>query len=287
MIEIHNVKKSFKKRDVLNGISLSILRGEKVSLLGQNGSGKTTLIRCLLGLYYFDGSIKINGLSIHKNRTEVLNQVAFVPQIPPPLKNTVEDIIFQNTVLGKIKPNKIECYAEGLGLNIKPILNQSFKNLSGGMKQKLLIANALARDPKILIMDEPAANLDPIARGQFFSFLKKLPSDTLLLLTSHRIDELSEIVTRSIELDMGTVSLDEIFVQSEQNQTPKKYICGIHFNQISDHIVKTLNEWGFTSSLDNKNSWSGVIYSINKYKYYSMITRWNSFIVKSEIREEL
>ncbi len=95
-----------------------------------------------------------------------------------------------------------------LGLDLSQHRKQIFFKLSGGMKQKLLIAIALARNPKILILDEPSANLDPDARETFFSLLDGMPKETVMLLSSHRVDEISQLVNRVVEMDQGKVVLD-------------------------------------------------------------------------------
>ena len=87
--------------------------------------------------------------------------------------------------------------------------NKPFLKLSGGMKQKLLVAFALGRTPKILLMDEPSANLDPKAREVFFNYLKNYDKDTLMILSSHRISEISVLVNRVVEMDLGEVVLDK------------------------------------------------------------------------------
>ena len=89
MIKFTNVVKDFRRARVLDGINLDIGIGERVALIGSNGAGKTTLIRCLLGEYTYGGEVAINGLDPRSNRTQVLGNIGFVPQLPPPLKMPV------------------------------------------------------------------------------------------------------------------------------------------------------------------------------------------------------
>ena len=161
MIQFKNIAKTFRKARVLDGISLDIGIGERVALIGSNGAGKTTLIRCLLGEYTHDGSVAINGLDPRNNRTAVLGSIGFVPQLPPPLKMPVGQLINFSASLCGTDPQRIHAIAKRLGLDVDAILSRQFVRLSGGMKQKLLIAIALGREAKVLVMDEPAANLDP------------------------------------------------------------------------------------------------------------------------------
>jgi ABC-2 type transport system ATP-binding protein len=153
MIRFSNVAKSFRKTRVLNDVSLEIGLSERVALIGSNGAGKTTLIRCLLGEYTFDGEVAIDGRDPRKERTAVLGVIGFVPQLPPPLKMPVAQLIDFSAALCGTDPARIHELAQRLGLELEPILTRPFVKLSGGMKQKLLIAIALGRDAKVLVMD--------------------------------------------------------------------------------------------------------------------------------------
>jgi ABC-2 type transport system ATP-binding protein len=209
MISISNLHKTFRGQSILRDVTLTIGPGERIALVGQNGSGKTTLIRCLLGLYNFEGSIQFYGKSPRTDRIAVLHNVGFVPQHPPGLRLTVSEYIATVTHLTGCAAKDINELADRLDLRVSDHINKPFAMLSGGMKQKLMIAAALARKPSLLIMDEPAANLDPRARAKFFESLQSLPSDTTMLLSSHRIDEITGLVTRLIEMDHGDITIDK------------------------------------------------------------------------------
>ncbi|MDQ5959498.1 MAG: type transport system ATP-binding protein, partial [Pseudomonadota bacterium] len=93
MIRFQGVTKVFKRHRVLDGIDLDIALGERIALIGSNGAGKTTLIRCLLGEYTFGGEVSIEGQSPRADRTSVLGKIGFVPQLPPPLKMPVGQLV--------------------------------------------------------------------------------------------------------------------------------------------------------------------------------------------------
>ena len=209
MIHFQNVSKTFKRNRVLDGIGLDIGLGERVALIGSNGAGKTTLIRCLLGEYTHEGEVAIDGLAPRTHRTEVLATVGFVPQLPPPLKMPVGQLIGFAAALCGSDEKRIADIALRLGLDVEKVRSQPFVKLSGGQKQKILIAIALGRDAKLLIMDEPAANLDPEARKIFFELLAERQHDTTMLISSHRLNEVAALVNRVVELDMGRVVLDD------------------------------------------------------------------------------
>jgi ABC-2 type transport system ATP-binding protein len=148
------------------------------------------------------------GLDPRTKHEKLMHEVGFVPQIPPPLKMTIREIF---DFFSKLTGTKKEVYAEigeSLGLKIEDNLSKPFLKLSGGMKQKLLVAFALGRTPRILLMDEPAANLDPEARSVFFELLKDYHPDTLMVLCSHRKSEISGLVNREIEMDLGKIVVD-------------------------------------------------------------------------------
>jgi ABC-2 type transport system ATP-binding protein len=107
MIRFDNVAKSFRKSRVLDAINLEIGLAERVALIGSNGAGKTTLIRCLLGEYAFDGKVSINGRDPRLERTAVLGNIGFVPQLPPPLKMPVSQLIEFSAALCGTDPAKI------------------------------------------------------------------------------------------------------------------------------------------------------------------------------------
>jgi ABC-2 type transport system ATP-binding protein len=208
MIQIQNVEKRFQRHPVLDGVDLAVSGGDRIALIGSNGAGKTSLIRCILGEYTFQGELSVFGMDPRRQRVDVLNQVGFVPQLPPPLKVRVEELVSLTARLMKVSVQEINGVAHRLGLDLDQHRKQIFFKLSGGMKQKLLIAIALARNPKILILDEPAANLDPDARETFFTLLGDMPEETVMLLSSHRVDEISGLVNRVVEMDQGKVVID-------------------------------------------------------------------------------
>ncbi len=209
LISATNLVKSFKKQKVLNDLSIDFNAGERISLSGPNGAGKTTLIRCILGQYIYEGDLNVMGLNPHTNHEEIMREVGFVPQIPPPLKMTVKEMLgFFSRLTNTPVDNFLEI-SNNLGLVVGDNLKKPFLKLSGGMKQKLLVAFALGRNPKILLLDEPSANLDPEAREVFFDYLKNYDKNTLMILSSHRIKEISGLVNRAVEMDLGEVVLDK------------------------------------------------------------------------------
>ncbi|RLD44668.1 MAG: ABC transporter ATP-binding protein [Bacteroidetes bacterium] len=208
------LSKTFKSQLVIDNLSADFFKGERISLSGSNGAGKTTLIRCILGQYTYDGELLVMGGNPRLQHENIMKEIGFVPQIPPPLKMTINEMLNFFSQLTETSQDVFINIVTELGLDIRQHLNKPFYKLSGGMKQKLLIAFALGRNPKILLLDEPSANLDPEARKVFFGFLENFNKDSLMILSSHRISEISKLVTREIEMDLGKIVVDRKITQN-------------------------------------------------------------------------
>jgi ABC-2 type transport system ATP-binding protein len=282
MIQFTQVAKTFRKARVLDGISLNIGLGERVALIGSNGAGKTTLIRCLLGEYTYDGSVAINGLDPRSNRTAVLGSIGFVPQLPPPLKMPVGQLIDFSASLCGTDPQRIHAIAKRLGLNLDDILSRQFVRLSGGMKQKLLIAIALGRDAKVLVMDEPAANLDPEARKIFFDLLAERLDDATMIISSHRLDEVSALVNRVIEMDMGKVVLDDKVADAVT--LTARLACRIVLSRFEPAFAKALDGWKLQSSDDNR-VWTGEIVGADRLRFLGIVSRYTALVSDLSLSE--
>lgn len=210
MIQVKNLTKKFSSHISLDNVNTEFNKNEYIALMGPNGAGKTTLIRSILGYYHPDsGEVLINSLNPIKERTKVLEHISFVPQLPPPIKLSLSELMQYIEASSNVDKELIMYYANEMKLNIKENLNKSFFKLSGGMKQKMLIAISLAKKSNIIIYDEPTANLDPQARDDFYRLLKQNEDDKILLFVTHRLDEVKEIVNRQIYMDLGKIISDE------------------------------------------------------------------------------
>ncbi len=212
MITISNLTKKFGSHISLDNVSCRFNKNDSIALMGANGAGKTTLIRSILGYYHPDsGDVLVNGLNPISDRVKVLQNISFVPQLPPPIKLNIDELMQYVCMSTDIDKELIEHYANEMKLDIKSNLYKSFFKLSGGMKQKLLIAISLAKKSSIIIYDEPTANLDPKARDDFYRLLKKNEDEKVLLFVTHRLEEVQELVNRQIYMDLGKVVSDERF----------------------------------------------------------------------------
>ena len=281
MIELKNLSKRFRRTQVLDNLTLTIADGDRIALIGSNGAGKTTLIRCILGEYVHEGEVLINGLAPRQHRTQVLKSIAFVPQMPPPLRMPAGDLVdFAADVHGASREHIAEVAAR-LGLDIGEVRRRPFLKLSGGQKQKLLIAIAMGHDADIFIMDEPTANLDPAARQIVFDLLAERLDKTMII-SSHRLEEVAMLVNRVIELDRGRVVLDD---RVEEAVDPSLRLdCTVRLRQPDDAFARAIGEWGFQP--DEKGvEWRGVVAGPDRLRFLGMLARYSGIIAALSLTE--
>ena len=282
MIRLQNVRKTFRSARVLDGISLEVGLGERIALIGSNGAGKTTLIRCLLGEYVHDGEVSVDGVNPRRERATVLANVGFVPQLPPPLKMPVGQLVRYVASLCGADDTRILAVAHRLGFDAERFRHQPFVRLSGGQKQKLLIATALGRNADLLILDEPAANLDPEARGTFFELLAERQREAAMLISSHRLDEVAALVNRVIELDQGKVVLDDRVADSVD--LTSRLTCRIRLTRREPAFAKAITAWGFQDD-GGGLEWHGQVAGADRLRFLGMLSRYAALIGALELRE--
>jgi len=179
-------------------------------------------------------------------------------------------------------PQRIHAIAKRLGLDVDAILSRQFVRLSGGMKQKLLIAIALGREAKVLVMDEPAANLDPEARKIFFDLLAERLDDATMIISSHRLDEVSALVNRVIEMDMGKVVLDDKVADAVT--LTARLNCRVVLSRFEPAFAKALDGWKFASSDDNR-IWEGEIAGPDRLRFLGIISRYTALVSDLSLSE--
>ena len=281
MIKIKNLTKKFGKTTILDGINLTIKEGDRIALIGQNGAGKTTLIRIILGQYFFNGELTVFDKNPRHHRVEVLDRIGFVPQLPPPIQMNVEELVkFSADISRKSSIDAIYQKAAELGLDIGKNVKKPFQKLSGGMKQKLLIALALAGQPDILIMDEPAANLDPQGRQAFFLQLIRSLEKTTMVLSSHRVDEIINLINRIVEMDYGRVVQDERIDQS--SFADKMLACRVTLTKNHQAAIRMLKDWGF-KNVNGKSEFEGSFIGAERLRFLTSISHFANHIQKLNI----
>ncbi len=283
-ILLDQVAKTLKRRRVLDGISLAVGAGERIALVGSNGAGKTSLIRCLLGEYECQGDVRLFGRSPRLDRRQVLETVGFVPQLPPPLRMPVGELISFAAAVSNCDPDRIAATSEKLGLELDAsVRRQPFVKLSGGQKQKLLIGIALARPCRLLLMDEPAANLDPESRQAFFRMLGDLESRTTMVISSHRLDEVAALVNRVVELDRGRVVLDDHVADAVDPTS--SLACRVRLLRHESAFAQALRQWGFRATEDELD-WQGQVAGPDRLRFLGMMSRYAGIIAGFDMTEE-
>ena len=207
VLSFRNVYKRFKRIEALRGASFEIPRGSIAGLLGPNGAGKTTSIKISLGLLRRDrGEVEVLGFDPWHDEIEVRSRVGVLherPIYPPNVR--VSKLLLHLARLKGGDQRDVKRVVNVTGL--KEYLDTKIKVLSRGYLQRLGLAQTLLGDPEVLLLDEPTANLDPIARNEILDLIKSLKEelDVTVLISTHILPELQRICDYAIFISMGTV----------------------------------------------------------------------------------
>ena len=219
-IKIDNLRKSYGKKETLKGINLNINEG-MFGLLGPNGAGKTTLMRILTTLIpKTDGNITIDNIDIN-NKKEIRKIIGYLPQDFSfyPAMSVYEAMDYLALLSGmknkELRKNKIEYLLKKV--NLQNHKKTKFKALSGGMKRRLGIAQALLHDPKIVIVDEPTAGLDPEERIRFRNLLRDFSDERIVILSTHIVEDVEFTCENLAILNEG-----ELLYNGKVNELLKK-----------------------------------------------------------------
>ena len=172
--------------------------------------------------------------------------------------------------------------AQQLGFDAQQFSRQPFVKLSGGQKQKLLIAIALGRDSELLVMDEPAANLDPEARHILFRLLAEKQETSAMLISSHRLDEVASLVNRVVEMDQGKIVLDDKV--ADLVEISSQLQCRVRMLQHEEAFARALSEWGFQPEGDNR-IWNGRVAGPDRLRFLGMLSRYAALLSAIEMNE--
>ena len=210
LLSITNLIKIFDEQVVIKKISFSIKQNSILGILGKNGAGKTTLLGMLMGLIKpTSGEIKIFGKDLEKNRDLILKFINFQsPYVELPKKMTVEQNLFFYGRLYGLRDLKSKILKLSTDLKIYSLLNKSYGSLSAGQKTKVNLCKALLNSPKLLLLDEPTASLDPetsiFIRDYLLEFKKK--NNSSILITSHNLEEIQCMCENIILLKSGEIA---------------------------------------------------------------------------------
>ena len=246
---INNLSKTYSN-DVkaLQNISLEIPTG-MFGLLGPNGAGKSTLMRTIATLQDADqGSIMLNDVPVASNKQAIRKVLGYLPQqfgVYP--KISAEVLLNHFAVLkGITHKNERKELVDALlhKTNLYAIKKQNLGGYSGGMKQRFGIAQALLNNPKLLIVDEPTAGLDPTERNRFYNLLSEIGEHTIVILSTHIVDNIKELCTNMAIINQGQVVLKGKPLNLINELEGKMYQKTIEKNALDDYKqnYKVINE---------------------------------------------
>jgi Cu-processing system ATP-binding protein len=247
MIEVSNVTKRFGKLNALKNVSATCNKGEVIALIGPNGCGKTTLIKSILGMVVPDeGDIWFDKKSIKKDWL-YREHIGYMPQIGRyPENMSIAQVL---DMLKDIRKSPNQVIDEDLYLNFKlgEILDKRMATLSGGTRQKVSAQLAFMFNPKVLILDEPTAGLDPLATEILKDKISK-EKDKLILITSHILSDLDDVVTHVIYMQEGEIFFKKAIDQLKEDTGKKR------LSEAIAHIMKAENTISLIENHETVNS---------------------------------
>lgn len=205
-LELENISKKYGNQYALKNFTTSLTEGV-YGILGPNGAGKTTLISIIIGILKSnEGNVYLDGRNVKEMGVEYLDKIGFLPQYPTFYKNfTTKEFLKYMCALKGIPKNKVDHKIwEVLSLvNLEESTKKKVGALSGGMRQRLGIAQAILNDPEILVLDEPTAGLDPGERIRFRNIISKLSKNRLVLLATHIVPDVECIAKEILIIKRG------------------------------------------------------------------------------------
>ncbi|MDA1649012.1 MULTISPECIES: ABC transporter ATP-binding protein [unclassified Bacillus cereus group] len=226
-LEIKNVTKSFKGKTAVNNFSMELQAGECVGLIGPNGAGKSTLIKVISDIIHpTAGEVLLNGKKISKMKSEI----GYLPQYPNFFHwmTARETLTFMGQLSGLKKEELSKLIPKILEkVGLKGEENAKVSTFSGGMKQRLGIAQALLHKPSLIVMDEPVSALDPIGRREVLNLIEEIKKDTTILLSTHILSDAEEICERFVIIKDGTKIEDTTITELLHRNSENKLIIEI------------------------------------------------------------
>jgi ABC-2 type transport system ATP-binding protein len=219
MLEINGLVRHFDKLRAVDGISFNVKRGQVFGFIGPNGAGKTTTMRILATLDLpQEGDVRIDGVSVVEEPEAARKLTGYMPDYAGVYSTTtVEEYLDffarSNGLQGDTRRKAVESVIDFMGIG--DLRERHVEKLSKGLKQRVALGRAIIHNPQLLVLDEPAANLDPRARIEFRTLIRELASDgKTVLLSSHILTELSEICDAIAVIEKGKIlatgTVDEI-----------------------------------------------------------------------------
>lgn len=240
-LTIHEITKKYGENYALRDISIKLQSGV-YGLLGSNGAGKTTLINILTGISDANaGEVLLDGVDIKKLGTKYLDLIGYMPQYPQFYPNfKVEEFLgYMCCIKGISKKESVIRIEKVLEqVNLQTHRKKKICELSGGMRQRVGIAQAILNDPGILILDEPTAGLDPAERIRFRNIISKIAENRIVLIATHIVTDIEYIANEVIILNNGLLVKNGTIADLCQKERGRVWIANVQENKLPDIIDK-------------------------------------------------
>ncbi len=273
-ISIKNLAKTYANGTVaLKGIDLDVAEGDFFAMLGANGAGKTTIISILTGLVVKSaGQVKVFGVDIDASHQEAKRLMGVVPQeFNFNLFEKVEDIVMTQAGYYGI-PRAIakkETHKLLKSMDLWDKRNVVSRQLSGGMKRRLMIARALVHKPKLLILDEPTASVDVELRHGMWEYLNKLNQQgTTILLTTHYLEEVEQMCAHAAIIKEGKIIKNESVKKLVQTLELEDYLITVKHvqgvDQLKEYSLKVIDEYTLEVVLNRKSELNNFLMKLSQ-----------------------
>ena len=249
-LQLEHISKSYGDNKALDDFSAVFTEGI-YGILGPNGAGKSTLMNIICTLLKCDdGTVIFNGKDIHKSGKEYLNQLGYMPQVQTLYPEfTVREFLYYIGALKNMKPEHVRKRAALLlkKVNLYEQRHDKINTLSGGMKQRLMLVQALMADPQVLILDEPTAGLDPRQRIAVRNLILELSLHKIILISTHVVSDIEFIASECLLMRKGRI------IQRGTQEELCAQLSGKVFNvEIKENEIDEIRKYGLISGMSKR-----------------------------------
>ncbi len=253
MIEVQDLTKYYGKKLAVEAVSFSIAEGEVAGLLGPNGAGKSTIMRVLTGfLPLTSGSAAVAGFDLMQNPLEVKKVVGYLPEIPPLyVEMTVHEFLFFAARL-KLVPRPRQAAAVSSVITrcgLAEMAGRRIDHLSKGYRQRVGIAQAIVHDPKVIILDEPTAGLDPQQVQEVRLLIQELAQTMTVLISSHILSEIEAVCDKAVVINRGRLKAVDTVEHLKMLHNQAKTVFHLTFRGAAGRVLTQLQSLTEVSEL--------------------------------------
>lgn len=285
VIRVEGLKKSFQNIEIIKGIGFELQQGKCIALLGANGAGKTTTLKMLAGLMKpTSGTIEFDGVN---RQDDIRKYIGYLPQYPVfhEWMSGKEFLEYVGKLAGLSRKEAKERTEELLELvGIADAKNRRIGKYSGGMKQRLGIAQAIIHRPKLVMLDEPVSALDPFGRREVLELLEKLKEETTILFSTHILNDAEEVCDEILFLHKGEIV--EQGTMEELRDKHQQAKIDLVLRENVEEFIQGFKEKGLIKSYKLEGNYASLLVDDIeecKLKFLTEITEKNLPLIKFEI----